>query len=189
MAQELAVPASESSVTNERSHMRPDKLQRLEESVNMTARKVLACVPLQELWTPAQIHGELARKGVHMGFNATEGSLHVLKDNRLVRCVDGRYQRVQASPTKLAAVPVVPSALEDHPVPSRSVQEPTVSTTETKPSDLMTRVENVAKLLRGAATEIENIALEYDRALQQAKTESAELQQLSALLKKFTKGE
>lgn len=169
--------------------MRPDKLQRLEESVNTTTRKVLACVPFNLPWTPAQIHGELIRSGVHMSFAATEGCLHVLKDNRLVRCIDGRYQRVQASPTKLTTVPVTPSALEDHPVPFRKAQEPAVTAKESKPVDLMTRVENVAKQLRGAATEIENIALEYDRALQQAKMESAELQQLSALLKKFTKGE
>lgn len=161
-----------------RDGMKADKLKRIEESITPTAKKVLAAVPIKELWTVHQIIAEMVRNNIHMNYPVVVGCLSSLKDSKLVREHDGRWQRVEAKLIKLFEAPE----------PEEKTQ---MSPTQQMPSlkDLVGRAEALAKLLRNAADEVETIALEFDKALQQEKNRNSELEQLSSLIKKLSKGE
>lgn len=159
-----------------RDGMKAEKMQRIEDSITTTARKVLTAVPIQEAWTIHQITAELLRTGVRMNHPVIEGCLKSLMESKLVREYSaGHYQRI----TPRVRLVDAPELKQEGTVP-----QPTQSSA---PKDLMERAELLAKLLRNAADEVETIALEFDKALQQAKSGNAELEQLSALIKKLSK--
>lgn len=160
-----------------RDGMKAEKMQRIEDSITTTARKVLTAVPIQEAWTIHQITAELLRTGVRMNHPVIEGCLKSLMESKLVREYSaGHYQRI----TPRVRLVDAPELKQEGTVP-QPIQPPVPK------RDLMERAELLAKLLRNAADEVETIALEFDKAMQQMKTDNAELEQLSNLIKKLSK--
>lgn len=156
--------------------MKAEKLQQAENELSVTARKVLDVVPIQDAWTAQQLMGELQRKGIAIRFDVVMGCIKVLLETKLIReAMKDRFQRT---------APKIIPRLASVPQPQEMPMAATPS-----PKTLIERAEAAAKQLRSLADEVELIALEHDKAMQMNKAETAELQQLSTLIKKLSKGE
>ena len=75
------------------------KLESALRSLNGSAAKVYASVPITEAWTVTEIVGELRRVGITYDLSRIQGCLTALVDQGLVKIVRGniaRYSRVEA---------------------------------------------------------------------------------------------
>ncbi len=150
------------------------------------ARKVLSVVPIQERWSSKQIYTELHRSTqATIDRRILDGCLRALVESSLVRegprdCYiretpkedQPRDRLVKDEPTTSEAPMSTPTTV---PTPIKAVAS----------ADPLERLANVAKRLRGMATEIEELALEVGQRMESVDADAKKAAQLKALLKDF----
>ena len=135
--------------------MKAPRLRLLERGQTSIAKKVLSCIPLQEIWGHHQILDEIARSGSRMDVRIFDGCIAALLDAKLIREPHRRnYQRVGPSePDEVEhqqeeeEAPVATPAPQLGPIPN---------------ADPLVRLGRLAEKLRGLADEIDDAALSID---------------------------
>lgn len=155
--------------------MNEAKIARLESGLNGIARKVLNAVPVQAIWDRAQIHAELRRLGVGCDRSHVDGCLDNLRGRGLVQeATRGHFTRVIAKP--VINYTEEPMSTNQTP-PNRLAVLPSA-----EKKDPLSRLADVAKLLRQAADEIDAAALDAAEMVQKAEQGTAKFRRLQALL-------
>ncbi len=133
--------------------MKASRLRLLERGQTSIAKKVLSCIPLQEIWSHHQILDEIARSGARIDVRIFDGCIAALLDAKLIREPHRRnYQRV--GPSECDEVEHQQEE-EEAPVAAQVV-------TATPNADPLVRLGRLAEKLRGLADEIDDAALSID---------------------------
>ena len=168
-------------VENPEEHMNINRLHQKLESASGLERKVFQAVPISTPWDAAAIARELLRTSVSAPVNHVAGCLGKLVQMKLVRePVRGQFIRCQIKPEK-----DTPINHKDHKADmskeSRESSEAAPAAAEA--TDCVTRLANIAVLLRRAADEAEAVALDFDEEKRDLTRDGERLRQLQALLK------
>lgn len=149
--------------------MNPARYRMLENGQTNIARKVLACVPIQEMWHKNVILSEVPRNGSRIDKNIFEGCISALLDTGLIKEPSRHhYQRVH-----------VHAEEEPKKVPMPSKPAPKSS----KPEDPLSRLASLASKLRAIADEAEELALDIEATKTTNDEELEKLRTLKTLLK------
>jgi hypothetical protein len=168
-------------VSNPGDAMNAAKLARLESGLNSMAKKVLAAVPIQTPWSREQIVSELRRAGATVDRAVVDGCLVTLCERGVVKePARGTFVRVIARLITPATEEIPPVSTTAHIITPAS--SPQAAPAAPPRDDSLSRLANVAALLRRAADEIEGIALDVEARVQAAGKEGETLRQLKALL-------
>jgi len=131
--------------------MKASRLRFLERGQTSIAKKVLSCIPLQQVWSHHQILDEIARSGSRMDVRIFDGCIAALLDAGLIKEPQRRnYQRVgpsQPEQQEEEEAPVATPAPQLGPIPN---------------ADPLVRLGRLAEKLRGLADEIDDAALSID---------------------------
>lgn len=151
--------------------MKASRLRLLERGQTSIAKKVLSCIPLQQVWSHHQILDEIARSGSRMDVRIFDGCIAALLDAGLIKEPQRRnYQRVGPSEPELEEE-------EDKPVVTPSV-------TLELPPDPLVRLGKLAEHLRGLADEIDEAALLFETQKTANAAELEVIKQFKALMGK-----
>lgn len=166
-------------VQNPGDVMNAAKLARIESGLNSMAKKVLGAVPIQAPWTKEQIVSELRRAGATVDRAVVDGCLITLCERGVVK------EPARGTFVRVIARLITPATEEIQNVLTTTARtaapaSPTHATPER--DDSLSRLANVAALLRRAADEIDGIALDVETRVQAAGKEGETLRQLKALL-------
>ena len=170
-------------VQNPGDVMNAAKLARIESGLNSMAKKVLAAVPIQTPWSKEQIVSELRRAGATVDRAVVDGCLITLCERGVVKEPSrGTFVRVIARLITSATEEIqnVPNTTATRPA-TAALQPQAVAAAPAR-DDSLSRLANVAALLRPAADEIDGIALDVETRVQAAGKEGETLRQLKALL-------
>lgn len=164
-------------IHNPEQYVNSSRLEQKLESITALERKVFEATPLSEAWTASQIVRELLRQSVPVSTHQVNGALHHLAQMKLVREPErGHFMRDRVKPAKADKAP----PLESTPAEAEPMPEPKSAT---QPADCLTRLANLAVLLRRAADEAEAVALDVEEEKRSLSRDSERLRQLQALLK------
>lgn len=168
-------------VQNPGDVMNAAKLARIESGLNSMAKKVLGAVPIQTPWSKEQIVSELRRAGATVDRAVVDGCLINLCERGVVK------EPARGTFVRVIARLITPATEEIQNVPTATVTARTnapASQSQAAPErdDSLSRLANVAALLRRAADEIDGIALDVETRVQAAGKEGETLRQLKALL-------
>lgn len=148
--------------------MNPSRFRSLESGQTAIARKVFACVPIQEAWSKHIILSEVLRNGSRVDKNIFEGCLSALLDAGLIKePIRNHYQRVHVTAEEEP---------EDVPAPAKP-------TAPVSPQDPLSRLAALAKKLCDVATEVEELALDIEATKSNNEEELEKLRTLKTLLK------
>ena len=176
-------------ISDPEKFMNTTRLARIENGLNSLAKKVLDAVPATETWTKEQIASELYREGHRVALNVMVGALSRMCDQGLVREPErGRFIRVQGQDAEtidqqeitIVSSTIQPIRPEAPPPPPPPAPPPP---RDTPPRDVLTRLAQIAVMLRSLANETEAIALETEERMQELKRDTEKLRQLQQLLK------
>lgn len=170
------------------------KYLRLVGQLTTTCRKVFDAIPKQEAWTAPLIFAELKREGVKLDFAMVEGCLNSLVRDGLVReSKRGQFQAVHEPPKTTMAEALLDAVSHvtalDPPTDLDDEEEPPMAGTalNTKPlseiDELLARMGNLSGVLRAAAQEVDDVALQVAGALERSKGNNAQLEALKATLR------
>ncbi|NVM91099.1 hypothetical protein FHT32_004763 [Variovorax sp. SG517] len=166
-------------VQNPGDVMNAAKLARIESGLNSMAKKVLAAVPIQTPWSKEQIVSELRRAGATVDRAVVDGCLITLCERGVVKePARGTFVRVIARLITQATEEFNEVSINARPAAAALQPQPPAPERE----DSLSRLANVAALLRRAADEIDGIALDVEARVQAAGKEGETLRQLKALL-------
>jgi hypothetical protein len=158
--------------------MNQAKLSRAEQGLNGIAKRVLAAVPIAELWSRQQVMAELRRTGCAAETNYVEGCLDALRGRGLVREPErGRFQRVVARAAVLQVLEETDMAVAD----AKSTTP--AAAASAGGLDPLTRLATLAAAARRLANEIEEVALEAEARLDEFRADAEKLRTLQGLLK------
>lgn len=147
--------------------MNPARLRMIESNQTSIAKKVLSCVPIQEVWTRHQILTEINRSGSRIDPRIFDGCLDSLVDAGLIKEPSrGSFQRIHIPEEEPKEVPVQPKAITPAP-----------------PIDVFTKLSTLAIDLRKMADTVEEVALNMELLSQDTKEELEKLRTLKTLLK------
>jgi hypothetical protein len=166
-------------VQNPGDVMNAAKLARIESGLNSMAKKVLGAVPIQTPWSKEQIVSELRRAGATVDRAVVDGCLINLCERGVVK------EPARGTFVRVIARLITPATEEIQNVPTATARTNTpASESQSAPEreDSLSRLANVAALLRRAADEIDGIALDVETRVQAAGKEGETLRQLKALL-------
>jgi hypothetical protein len=166
-------------VQNPGDVMNAAKLARIESGLNSMAKKVLGAVPIQTPWSKEQIVSELRRAGATVDRAVVDGCLINLCERGVVK------EPARGTFVRVIARLITPATEEIQNVPTttaRAAAPASQSQAAPERNDSLSRLANVAALLRRAADEIDGIALDVETRVQAAGKEGETLRQLKALL-------
>ena len=103
--------------------MNEKKLAAAVRGLNATEAKVLDCVPLQDAWSPSQIHQELYRQGKSVAFDVVAACLHALSEYGLIKFKARKYTRVDYERVKPKPTPY-PDEFPDPVIPAPVIPVP-----------------------------------------------------------------
>lgn len=147
--------------------MNPARMRMIESNQTSIAKKVLSCVPIQEVWPRHRILSEINRSGSRIDPRIFEGCLESLVDSGLIKEPSrGSFQRIHIPNEEPKEVPAQPTAKT--PAPS---------------ADAFAKLSTLASDLRKMADTIEEVALNMELLSQDTKEELEKLRTLKTLLK------
>lgn len=163
----------------ENADVNPVRMQSIEQNLSAVAKKVLCAVPIGEPWSKNQIRKEIARSSGHVENRTVDGCLQSLCESGVIRePLPGMFVRVKVTETR------EPIRLVKDP-PMKTAVSPILATTKAK-SDNLEAIADIAKRLRGIASEVEEIGIAMQSEVSSSAAESAKLAQLKDLLKSLT---
>lgn len=157
--------------------MNNTRMKAIEESLNGTARKVLAVLPLREAWTAQQVAQEIARTRAPMERRFIDGCIRLIVEHGLAREVrPGYFQRTPPKPE--------PQKMIEPQKPS-----PPAAAAQPKSSDPLQQLSNIATALRehaqrqallfnALADQMDEAALAMDKQAEAGKKLKALLQEI-----------
>lgn len=167
-------------VENPEAYMNINRIEQKLESASSLERKVFQAVPISSPWDAAAIARELLRLSVSVPVNHVAGCLGRLVQMKLVRePVRGQFIRCQVKPEK--ETPVNPKVNMPKDKEPQQLNEAAPAVPQV--ADCITRLANIAVLLRRAADEAEAVALDFDEEKRALTRDGERLRQLQALLK------
>lgn len=185
--------------------MTPKHMQLRLQGQTSIAQKIFTFVPVQEAWTPGEIHAQLRKAGINRDFRVVSGCLQTLQEAGLIKVVDGgtKYQRDPMPelvplprPKKPAPQRVQPQSIETQveetevKTKNANQQAPAPAAAPVSVIDALATYANSlraeAARLNAMADELEVVALQieekHEEQLSQFKAEVQKLQQLRNLL-------
>lgn len=150
--------------------MNATRIRAIEYGQSATAKKVLAAVPIAEVWTIHQIGGEMRRLGWAPNVDVIERCLIHFIEQKIVRHVNGTYQRTKVAPPR--------EEREERPeTPPAPVAVPEA------PLDPFDRAAHVIAQMEALLREFSEITLAMQGRIEQARAESAKFRRLQELLR------
>lgn len=174
--------------------MNEAKLSRAEDGLNTIATKVYEAIPIQEVWTKAQIVSEFNRLGHNASVRIIEGVLDTLRGRGLVtENPRGSFRRVTAKPkihliqakeTEVAKRPEMPQEAIDGLVEAvRYADNMTSKDPLTRLAEIASSMIRISGDIKNLAKHLEDAALMSEEKMKQSDESAQKLRQLQALLK------
>lgn len=145
-------------------------------------RKVYDVVPISQRWTQAQVAGELARVGkAAIDSRTLSHCLTTLVEAGVISRVDGMYMREPCRPDPVRRTILNDSTLE---TPMSKAQSTVTLVQPSKPIVVnpVDRLGKIAAMLRGAADEVDELALEVQQTLEVNQADLSKLKQLQDII-------